>query len=145
MGIIIRDYPYYQFSNGRSGPAFNVAISKPGHEGRMMVLALIDSGADITALPKENIEELEQFLEEELTMSTVQMIDSEGQVIELKTYNILVILENEFPYLEDGMLPWDKRSFGDEDMWVGRDIQRKLKITLNGPNQTFTIEDPSHC
>jgi len=110
----------------------------------MLVLALIDSGADLTALPREKIEELKQFLGKELTMSTVQMIDPEGQVIELPTYNILVILENEFPYLEDGILPWDKRSFGDEDIWIGRDIQHKLKITLDGPNQTFTIEDPSY-
>ena len=146
MGVIVADEPYYQFNNPMSppGPALKVKMSDPESDKRRSVLALIDSGADITCISEEKVEELEKTLGYPIMMQSVSIVDSEGEVVEeLQTYVICVILENDFPYVpNNGILT---RDFGEEDMLIGRDILSSLKVTLDGPNQTFTIEDPEHC
>ena len=71
MGVIVKDRPYYQFSNPMlpSGPALNVEISDSVSGKRELALAFIDSGADITCISEEKIEELEATLGCPLTAS----------------------------------------------------------------------------
>lgn len=149
MGVIVRNYPYYQSQNRMSptGPALNVEISDSMSGKRNSALAFIDSGADITCVSEEKVKELEKTLGYPLMIQSVPIVDSNGKIVEeLQTYAIDVILENNFLYTPDnGILTRYNDLFDEEDMLIGRDILSNLKVTLDGPNQTFTIEDPKHC
>lgn len=146
MSVIVEDRSYYRFGNSMLPPApgLDVQISDSVKSKRHLALALIDSGADITCVSEEKIGQLETILGYPIMIQSVSVVDSKGKVVEeIQTYAICVILEDKYPYVpENGILTRDNGFFGEEDMLLGRDILNDLKVTLDGRNQSFDIEDP---
>lgn len=152
MGIIVKKHSYHK-SKSRirpPGPVLKVKISDPANGKKQSVLALIDSGADITCISEDRIKHLEKAQGFELMPQSVEGINSKGEVVEVDTLAISIILKRglkrKFWHTPDhGILPRPRDFFGDEDMLIGRDILNKLEVALDGPNQNFTIKDPKHC
>jgi len=144
MALIVQNRSYRKPQNNMpSGPFIDVEVTDDVNSKKVPALAFIDSGADITCISEEKIRELESTLGYTIMFQSVRVVDSKGNIIELQTYAIFVILEKKYAYSSDyGILPREPELFGDEELLIGRDILGGLVLTLDGPGQVFTIEDP---
>lgn len=114
-------------------PAIVVAATLSGivHERpKVNVQAIIDTGADITAIP--------DYLEERLRLypfSRIRMEDARGLQEPVNTYEVQVsVADHKAVAMEVILVPFPF-------MVVGRDWLHDYYLLLNGPEQQFLLDD----
>ncbi|HEY9875767.1 MAG TPA: retropepsin-like aspartic protease [Candidatus Obscuribacterales bacterium] len=98
------------------------------------VNAIVDSGAVMSAIPLQAIEEIN---ERSLDYSWITVRGAIGKEQRRKTYIINIRLGNY--YFDD----WEVIAIDKEYGLIGRDILNQYKIILDAPNGTWSIEESS--
>jgi hypothetical protein len=140
MSTIVKDRSYSNISGDSrmpKGPALDAFLTDSINLSKVTIFTLIDTGADITCVKWVKIKELEAKLGHPLPRERIQDLEKEREIF---TYEACVILGDEKFTTEFGVYCPDDALFGLEDALIGRDIQKKLIITLDGPKEVFTIE-----
>jgi hypothetical protein len=107
-------------------PILRIKVINPTLSIEKRPRAIIDSGADITAIPKEIIDDLK------LEKSGYENI---GDVGNKPTYNVKIRFKT-FEFEKD------VTENSDSFVWLGRDIINELNVLLEGKNKQFEISEP---
>lgn len=122
-----------------NSPVVDASLTDCSNEKRVSLLAMIDTSADITAVKWAKIKELESQLGYPLPLEAIILENGEW----FYTYVACLVIGNKRFTSELGIYcPPDDDLFGFEEALIGRDIQKELVITLDGPNETLTIDVP---
>ena len=128
----------YNTSANPPAPVLTIKISNP-YNPKVEAIedkALIDSGAFMSAIPKEWVNQLELLPVGDQETSGYK---NEGEKQKHETYFVEVSFYNlgfrikVMAVNRKGML---------FPMLIGRDVLNKLKLTLDGKNQSFEVSDP---
>lgn len=102
------------------------------HDNPVTVEMLLDTGADISCLPREVIKELEKrpgSIQRELVM----VGDVHGQIFTIVTYRLKIILKGTEP--REHTIP--VLGVGDVSL-LGRDVLNEYHICFDGPGKQWT-------
>ena len=111
-------------------PVLNVRVGAPGREPMLGVLALVDSGADLSVLPLASAEALALPQVSTTRIRGVTGVE-ESTAVHAATFEIAgtnVLAE---------VVAW-----GDEAI-IGRDVLRRFVLELDGPREVLTIDAPA--
>ncbi|MDY7031361.1 MAG: hypothetical protein SVY10_05555 [Thermodesulfobacteriota bacterium] len=143
MRTLIKDQPYSKtscYSNVRKGPVLTDALLTDNKDTKQVeILAFIDSGCDDTIMRWAKKVELEAKIGHDLPCEIVQNSITGKKI---SAYKVSVVFGGEKFTPVPGIHCPPDYLFDREDVLIGRDIMRELVITLNGPNEVFTIERP---
>jgi len=116
----------------------NIArIIKVGDEKSSMVKMLVDTGAEISAIPKKTVNELEKSLKIILPYDMIKAKGYDKVISIARRYNIKVrIKSGEHTFIHDIYAI----EVDEEEGILGRDILNCYFITFKGPELIFTIE-----
>lgn len=120
--------PYDETNFSPAAPVLNVSLSTPINGQIIRSLALLDSGADITAIP--------QWIAQQLQLRYVDEIWVEGyEGIPKKTfvYSVKIIFDNL------GDLVIKAIAADSNSILIGRDILNRWSVFLKGRSKTFRI------
>ncbi len=124
-------YPYNRVKFDPPAPALEVSLTIPGPVSYGQIvksLALIDSGADITVIPKWAAQQLQLRYVDEVLASGYDGVTKKTFV-----YTVKIIFDN----LGDFII---KTILSDNDhILIGRDILNKFSLFLKGPSEIFKI------
>lgn len=101
------------------------------------VKMILDTGADVSLIPKSVITELENLLGMKLPYKRKQVLDYSGERFFHKTY-LLTLLPQSGKF-GDGRSLYFLEYNGNEGI-LGRDVLNDYLICLNGPKLTWTLE-----
>lgn len=123
----------YPFSNAYSpaAPVVTVTVYSPGEPNDQVQLALmLDTGADVTALPLRALKEIDaEYLE------SVTLLGIAGGRVRVDTYRVVIQLG---PHTMGGV-----RVIGvaaSSNAVLGRDVLNQLTMVLDGPANVTEIE-----
>lgn len=142
MGTIVKDQCYSNISGDPrmpKGPALETFLTNYTDLSEVAIFSLIDTGADISCVKWLKIMELEAKLGHPLPRQMIQDLEARKKIF---TYQVCVAISGEKFTPEFGIYCPDYALFGLEDALIGREIQKKLIITLHGPKEIFTLEKP---
>lgn len=113
-----------------AAPVIDIIISHPVSDGNQVSLvAMMDTGADATMLPFDELEKVgARFLE------TRQMRGATGHILVVDTYLVTIRLG---PHTLHGVQAVAMQS--NTESIVGRDVLNQLEIILNGPAHVVEI------
>jgi predicted aspartyl protease len=109
-------------------PVLFIQLSSPARPSPIAVTALLDSGADITVVPRT--------VAQNLSLQPVYVTYSRGfggTVQENTVFSALVSLEKEEPVII-GVLTWDE-----DYALLGRDVLNGWRVLLDGPGLILTV------
>jgi hypothetical protein len=108
-----------------------------GPEESTEVKMLVDTGADMSTIPKTAVSKLEGALGRSIPYDIVLTEDFDGKKSMLKRYNFKVEVWNGGSKFEHtiGIIAVD-----DEEGVLGRDILNNYILTLNGPELRWSLE-----
>lgn len=106
-------------------------------EASTKVKMMIDSGADISNIPKGAVNELERRLGTRLPYEFQQVLDFNGKESTHKLYNLTLLIQNSG--FKDELL-LDFIEIDDKDGILGRDVINRYSIHLDGCKLTWTLK-----
>ncbi len=120
----------YATTHDPPAPLLDVTVTSVVNRRRRRSLpALLDTGSDITAIPRYLVERLQLY-----PISRLQLESVEATTSTVFTYAVrLTIGELTIPHLEVILT-------GLDFVVVGRDVLNRLYLLLNGPEQTFDLQ-----
>jgi len=120
--------PYDETNFSPPAPVLSVSLSTPINGQIIKSLALLDSGADITAIPQWVAQQLQLKYVDEITVEGYDGIPTKKFI-----YSVKII----FPNLEDFII----KSIAVDSKFtlIGRDILNRWSIFLKGRSKTFRI------
>jgi clan AA aspartic protease len=121
----------YSFEYSPPAPSLIVKLTKPLSDRSLEIQAKLDTGADMTILPQDAIDELGL-----IPSSYVYVQSFDGRRVLRYTYLVNISFQN-FEYKMIEVIGVKRR-----DALLGRDILNRLKIILDGKNLEFTMLDP---
>jgi clan AA aspartic protease len=121
----------YNFEYSPPAPSLTVKLTRPLSDRSLEIQAKLDTGADMTILPQDAIDELGL-----IPSSYVYVQSFDGRRVLRYTYLVNISFQN-FEYKMVEVIGIKRR-----DALLGRDILNRLKIILDGKNLEFTILDP---
>jgi hypothetical protein len=140
MSTIVKDRFYSTISDDPrmpKGPALDAFLTDAINLSKVTIFTLIDTGADITCVKWVKIKELETKLGHPLPRERIQDLETGREIF---SYEACLVLGAEKFIPAFGIYCPSDALFGLEDALIGRDIQKKLIITLDGPKEVFSIE-----
>lgn len=136
-------YKYENKNHRPPAPICVVAIStnlasliNVGRDPTMGVKMIIDTGADMSMIPRSTIKKLESLGGNKLPYDQLPVEDFEGKRSIHKSYELKILLQT------DNGKDQLNRTFleiGDEEGILGRDLLNEYLTSLDGPNLTWTI------
>lgn len=121
----------YSDSYNPPAPSLNVRFSRPSSTRSLEIQAKLDTGADITVIPQQIINELRLMPVRRISVSSF-----DKRQVWKYTYFVDLSLKN----LEFSMV--EVISTGRLDALLGRDVLNLLKTTLDGKTLNFDLHDP---
>jgi hypothetical protein len=106
-------------------------------EASTKVKMMIDTGADISIIPKGAVNELEKRLGTRLPYEVQPVVDFNGKESSHKRYNLTLLIQNSG--FKDELL-LDFIEIDDKDGILGRDIINNYSIHLDGCNLAWTLK-----
>lgn len=108
-----------------------------GNDVSIEVTMLMDTGADISFIPKSIIEDLENQLESELPYDQQLVLDFHKGQHTIKVYKLrLLSQDNEISYDEE----FDFLEIDHNEGILGREILNRHAFFLDGPNLSWTYQ-----
>ena len=124
-------YPYNRVKFDPPAPALEVSLTIPGPVSYGQIvksLALIDSGADITVIPKWAAQQLQLRYVDEVLASGYDGVTKKTFV-----YTVKIIFDNLGAFIIKTILS------DNDHILIGRDILNKWSLFLKGPSEVFEI------
>ncbi|MBI5144057.1 MAG: retroviral-like aspartic protease family protein [Candidatus Omnitrophica bacterium] len=121
-------YPYDETNFFPPAPAVNVSLSTPINGQIIKSLALLDSGADITAIPEWIVQRLQLKYVDETSVEGYEGVPTKKLV-----YSVKIIFDNLGDFIIK-VIPID-----DKYVLVGRDILNSWSVLLKGRSKTLKI------
>lgn len=121
----------YSDSYNPPAPSLNVRFSRPSSTRSLEIQAKLDTGADITVIPQQIINELRLMPVRRISISSF-----DKRQVWKYTYFVDLSLKN----LEFSMV--EVISTSRLDALLGRDVLNLLKTTLDGKTLNFDLHDP---
>lgn len=116
----------YDASFNPSAPVLPIEIAAPLSPSAHRVRALVDSGADISVVPRQ--------LAERLQLRRVDVVPTQGfggAIVECSVFSVSLALEMGQPRIIRAIL-WEE-----DYALLGRDILNHWKVTLDGPRSSL--------
>lgn len=118
------------------GPECYVTICNPSNKKSISVIAIVDSGAALTCIPKQTLERLGNIVRGE----DVDMMDANGNSRKTKTYFIDIIIGN-YPLPNSRILEIPPKRYA----LIGRDILNTYKVMLNARTSEWRLNCGGSC
>ncbi len=110
-------------------PILEISVSTPiSEEPQIKLKALIDSGADLTAIPQQIIDRLQLYPVDEINVS-----DYEGKVLPKTLYTVSLYITNFKPKIIRVV------STEEDLIFLGRDVINNWELLLDGRKEIFDI------
>lgn len=134
MRPLLGPFPYLKLNpDVPPCPGYTVTLDWDGHAED--VTAILDSGADITFIPKRFIYDFSLIKTDEVDVGGIN--DKKYKKVDLYGINIQCIaLGFHFAFMD--VVPFD--GLAADKILIGRDILNRRCITLDGPALMFTIQ-----
>lgn len=124
-------YPYNRDNFDPPAPALEVSLTMPGPVSYGQIvksLALIDSGADMTVIPKWAVQQLQLKYVDEVLASGYDGISKKTFV-----YSVKIIFDNLGDFIIKTIVS------DNEYILIGRDILNRWSLFLKGRNRIFEV------
>jgi predicted aspartyl protease len=125
---------YEQIKDSLSNPSpiARIEVSNPYDSKNKLknVKAILETGAGVTSIPESIIKELGSL---QYTTISVRSPLDRNRIISKRLYSVIIELDGQENEVEVLTIPRDYAI-------IGRDILNQYKITLNGPEETWSIE-----
>lgn len=121
----------YSFKYFPPAPSLKVKLTRPFSNHSLELQAKLDTGADMTVLPKHAIGELGL-----IPASRVSVSSFDGREVWRYTYFVNLSFRN-FEYRMVEVIDAKRR-----DALLGRDVLNRLKTVLDGKTLSFSFLDP---
>jgi predicted aspartyl protease len=125
---------YEQIKDSLSNPSpiARIEVSNPYDSKNKLknVKAILETGAGVTSIPESIIKELGSL---QYTTISVRSLLDRNRIISKRLYSVIIELDGQENEVEVLTIPRDYAI-------IGRDILNQYKITLNGPEETWSIE-----
>ncbi|MFM7441338.1 MAG: hypothetical protein ACKO2V_22535 [Snowella sp.] len=115
-----------------SSPIARIEVLNPNSSEKRVenVKAILDTGAGITVIPESIIEILGAL---DYTVIRIRSLLDRNGITSKKLYSVIIEFDGQENEVEVLAIPRDYAI-------IGRDILNQYKITLNGPEETWSIE-----
>jgi predicted aspartyl protease len=125
-------YEQIQDNHSCPSPIARIEVSNPYDSKNKLknVKAILETGAGVTSIPESIIKELGSL---QYTTISVRSLLDRNRIISKRLYSIIIELDGQENEVEVLTIPRDYAI-------IGRDILNQYKITLNGPEETWSIE-----
>ena len=112
-----------------SAPVLTISLGVPFSPEKVQVETLIDSGSDMTVMPKRIVEQLQLRRADYVTVSGLEL-----ETREIPVYAATVNIEGVFGPTIQGVIASEK-DYG----LLGRDVLNSLVVILDGPNRQLEV------
>jgi predicted aspartyl protease len=109
-------------------PIVEIQVRRHANQSPIILIALVDSGADNTMIPKSHLRRLKAR-----KSATKWLIDAMGDRHEVDLYKVAVQIGMHRPVYVDAV------AAEQEEIIVGRDVLNEFVVTLNAPAHTVEI------
>jgi predicted aspartyl protease len=125
-------YEQIQDNHSCPSPIARIEVSNPYDSKNKLknVKAILETGAGVTSIPESIIKELGSLL---YTTINVRSPLDRNETIAMRLYVVRIKFDGKLHEVEVLTIP---RNYA----IIGRDILNQYKITLNGPEETWSIE-----
>lgn len=125
-------YEQIQDNHSCPSPIARIEVSNPYDSKNRLknVKAILETGAGVTSIPESIIKELGSL---QYTTISVRSPLDRNRIISKRLYSVIIELDGQENEVEVLTIPRDYAI-------IGRDILNQYKITLNGPEETWSIE-----
>ncbi len=122
-------YPYDANNFNPPAPVLGVSLSSPTSQGEVIKIpAVLDSGADMTVIPQNIVQQLQlKYVDE------ISAVGYDGIVKKTFVYSTKIIFENIGDFIIRVI------TSDNDHALIGRDIINKWSVLLRGRNKIFEI------
>lgn len=131
--------PDYDTSLTPAAPRVTASLGLPGLEDSFEFDLWLDTGAEVTVVPRSAIDYLEQYRELNYELLRIWGFDAAAPTLKKGYYVEIAVANLEAAFTK--VITYD--NYDDAVGLLGRDVINHYKTKLRGPAKTWSIKDPT--